>query len=140
MSVIRWAKLLEDNPLLVMDRLRGLDNAYITQASLATVTYRVFEYASYEDCVLDRNGSEVGVQASVTIASSIFDTLQTDSYWTDDDGVAIDAVGYNFRFQVPTARFPNAGKWYGIEFTFTPPIGETWKIKWGASTVAVGST
>jgi hypothetical protein len=140
MSGIRWAGMLEDNPLTVMDRIKGTGGAAITQATINTITYRVFQYDNYNDLLLDQNGSEVGVQASITKADAVFDTLQTDDYWTEVEGGPPDDEGYNFRFTVPPARFPSASKFYRVEITFTPTTGDAFKIVWAVSTTAVASS
>lgn len=139
---LRYAALLEDNPLTLADRILGNDVAAITQATINTISFRVWEYASWDDAKLDRDGSEIGTQASLDKTIVVFDTLQTDAYWESPPGSgnAIDDTGYNFRATIPPARFPSAAKWYRVEITFTPTAGDAFKIVWVASTTAVAST
>jgi hypothetical protein len=138
---IRWACMLEDNPLTILDRVKAGANQLLLQSMLASISYRVWQYDNREDLLLDRNSTEIGAQTAITISTSVFDILQLDDYWVDADGNPIDAIGYNFRFTVPPARFPAASKWYRVEFTFTPPLGgDPFKLVWGVSTTAVASS
>lgn len=57
----------------------------------------------------------------------IFDSLQTDDLWVDDDGNAIDATGYNFRHTIdicPDNAFALAGRNYLVEYRLQPLAGE----------------
>ena len=109
------AWVFEDGGATVLARIRGNSGAYITQASLSTITYNVYD--------LDDSDAAV-TNGSVTISSSVFDTLQTgDDRWTAD------SVGFNFAFSLPVAAFPNGAtttnnyRRYRIEIKFTPSSG-----------------
>ncbi len=59
---------------------------------------------------------------SIDVASSIFDTLQTDSIWD------IDETGYNFKHVLNVSAnqaFTVAGRTYRIVFELTPAGGQT---------------
>ncbi len=90
-----------------MSRVKGLSGSYITQASLSAITCKVYN-----------NVGTLVTSPTVTISSSVFDTLQTtDSRWTRD------TTGYNFLFTIPAAAFPSVGL-YRVEFKFTPATGD----------------
>lgn len=51
--------------------------------------------------------------SSVSVASSVFDALQTDSSWNKD------AIGYNFAHTIPAGAFPGLGDYVAV-YEFTP--------------------
>lgn len=101
----------EDAAIQCLARVTGLAGAAITQTSLSSITYKIF----------DLNGATPNTPISsgtLTIASVVFDALQTDARWT------LDTTGYNFRHaHVPTA-FPIGDHTYRIEYVFTPTNGD----------------
>jgi hypothetical protein len=104
----------EDSPYTLMAYIKGQNAAAITQASINTLTFRVFQYDSHPEAENDENGTEVGVVATLTISVVINDTPQTDNDWDTDD------IGYNLKHVIPAARFPTGGKWNAIEYLFDP--------------------
>ena len=69
-----------------MARMEGADAAAITQSSVSSIDGKVF----------DKNSStDTGTTLTVAVATSVFNTLQTDARWD------VDATGYNFRFTLP---------------------------------------
>lgn len=140
---IRYARLLEDNPLTLADHVKmrsGATSADLTQAALSggSIKYRVFEYANQADAEADSNGTEILTESTLTISAVVFDTLQSNDLWTDNGGDSDD--GFNLLVDIPAARFPSAGKWYRIEIKISPPTGDPFKIVWVASTTAVASS
>lgn len=121
---ISRAQGFEGSPLTLMDRVYGHAGTAITQASLTAISYAAWEYASVDDAESDTNGTAVGVSASLVVADTVFDTLQTDARW------ARDALGYNFRFTLPVARLPNGGKYVRVEVLFDPTSGEDFPSVW----------
>jgi hypothetical protein len=100
----------EDQSATFFDRVRGNSGALITQASFTAITYKVF----------DRAGTEVAT-GTVTIGSSVFDTLQTsDAAWTAAGG---SSTGYNFKHTIPASAFANPGR-YRVEYKFDPTSGD----------------
>lgn len=123
---IHYASVIEDSPLVIMDRVVGISGAAITQATLTGIAFRAFEYASQEEAESDTEQTEVGTSETLTVSSVIFDTLQTAAPWDSSK----EATGYNFRTTIPAARFPNGGKWVAIEVTFDPVSGEDFCDVW----------
>lgn len=104
----------EDASLTVMARIQGNAGTNITQASLSSITCKVFD--------LD-NANVVVATPAVTISSAVFDSLQTtDPRWTKD------TTGYNFRFTVTASSFPTGSRRYQIEFVFTPTSGDVFPL------------
>lgn len=82
----------------------------LKQADLSSVTFRTYEESD--------PGTAINT-GTVTISSSIFDTLQTstdDPVWTGD-------YGFNFRHDLAPANFPDGGKVYVVEYKFTTTGG-----------------
>lgn len=136
MSKIHFGEGREDTPIVLMDRVQNVAGANITQATITSIAYRVFEYASEQEAKLDTNGSEVGESATLTKTDVVFDALQTGAPWDS----AKDAVGYNFRFTLPSARRPTGNKWHRVEVTFTPSSGEAFAIVWIIETSALAGS
>ncbi len=99
----------EDCGSLVLARIVGWTGALVTQATLDTITYKVFD--------LDNNRQQTGSD-TLNKAAVIFDTAQEDGSWPYDDG-------YNFRFLLPASCFPTGGHKYRVEFIFTPVGADT---------------
>jgi hypothetical protein len=66
---------------------------------------------------------------SVVVNDVIFDALQTDSRWTRD------AIGYNFRLDLPGAAFSDS-RIYRVEIRLTPVGGESFRIAYELEAVA----
>lgn len=122
MNFLGWVETegFEDTAHTFMARIRGNAYALITQATISTITCKVFDRAS-------ATPTTALATPTVTVSSAIFDTLQTDGRWTADsetepgeDG----ETGYNFLFQVAGSVFSGAGRVYDVEFVFTPTSGE----------------
>lgn len=119
-ATVYKANVWEDGGLFVMARVYGNAGTAITQASLTSIAYAV---------TLKSDGSTI-TSGSVTVSSSVFDTLQTsDPRWTRD------STGYNFSFAVPVAAFPTADERYRVKFTFTPTSGSVFFLVFEAYTV-----
>lgn len=92
----------EGSECWLMQRVVGADAAVITQASVSAVSYTVY------------TGTTVVVASTaLTIATVIFDTLQTDAKWT------VDATGYNFLQILPRTAIPDGGTVYTVQHKFT---------------------
>jgi hypothetical protein len=110
----------ENSAHTFMARLRGNSFALITQATISSITCKVY----------DRSSATPGTPVSsptVVVASAIFDTLQTDGRWTVDSSTSPGSdgsAGYNFLHQVVGSVFSEGGKTYDVEYTFTPTAGE----------------
>lgn len=102
------ALVWEDGGGLFMGRFQGTNGANHTQAGLSAITCSVFDLA---------NPLVAIATPSVVIATSVFDTLQTDARWT------LDAIGYNFRHQMPMGTFTGANADYRVEYKFTETGG-----------------
>jgi hypothetical protein len=105
----------EDTGLWVAARIRGNAAALITQASLTTITYAVY------DVTVRANPGLILAATPLTISAVVFDTLQTtDARWNNSGG---DATGYNFAHAIGSTVFPSGDHVYRIEYYFTPASG-----------------
>lgn len=100
----------EGSTPVILARVQGIAGTNVTQASLSTLKYHV------------RNSSDVEVIAStaLTIASIIFDAVQTDSGWDED------ATGFNFKHQLGAASLPEAAEIYTVVYQFVDTAGAIW--------------
>lgn len=97
-------------------RVVGDDAVAITQADTNTVTYSVFSL----DSAGDRSVVSGHDGAALSDSDVVFDTLQTDDRWEEDD------TGYNFRHTInisENAAFASRGE-YLIEYLITPVSGQ----------------
>lgn len=106
--------ILEDNPVILLDRLE-IAGALALQADISAISARVFNYANLEDAKADVLGTEVGTAISFVVATSIFDTLQTGGMWP----TAKDSRGYNCKLTIPAARFPSGSLFFRVEVKIT---------------------
>lgn len=102
-------------PVPLFARIRNVDGALTTQASLTSITYNVFDLGSATP------GTAIVSGATINKATAIFDSLQTaDPRWTED------IIGYNFLFTMPANSFPLSspgGRVYRVEITFNQADG-----------------
>jgi len=100
--------IVPNQPVVILLRQRDLTAAYITQASLASITYAVFD-TSGED---PETATDTG---TLTIVSTVFDRPKIDNRWTND------SIGYNFLHVLDA--FPDAGHFYSVYYQFIPTSG-----------------
>lgn len=98
--------VIEDSPAALLNRVRLFDTGeYIQQAEIDSISVEVFNLQTAE---------QVGETFTLDVTESVFDTLQTDARWTEDD------TGYNFLAVIPSDYFPSGGQTYRVEITVTP--------------------
>lgn len=91
--------------------LNGTD---ATQAAITSIARKVFDLDSTTPTTATSTSAPV-------VASTVFDTLQTDGRWTADE------TGYNFRDTVAGSVITD-GHRYRIEYVFTGASGEKFAI------------
>jgi hypothetical protein len=125
---VHRAKGFEGAPIVLMNRVYDGAGAVIVQGAITSIAYRVWEYASEDEADRDENGEQVGAEASLTVASVVYNTLQTASPWDSTR----DSTGYNFRFTLPSACRPTGGTWHRVEVVFNPSAAgeEDFPIVW----------
>jgi len=112
-------QVFKDGAVTCLARIVGADGAVILQADLTAIEYTVYLLDDQDPDSRTAITSHTGV--AVVIATSVFDTLQTDDMWDADD------TGYNFRYTLSIATavpFAIAGRNYLVEFTFDPVAGQ----------------
>ena len=105
-----------------MARIQGVDAANIVQADISSIAYSIFDLAD------PTSATDTG---SLTVASVVFDALQTDARWSEDE------TGYNFRWDVPASIPATGTKRYRFEIAFTPGSGEVFHALFESSTIAL---
>jgi hypothetical protein len=109
LSDVRAVTHWEDTDLVVMSRVKNVDGDNVTQASISSITCKIYNRLT---------GELVGTE-SLTVSSVVFNTLQTDDPWDED------STGYNFRYTVSGSYFPDNDVTYRVEVTATPTSGST---------------
>jgi len=98
----------KDASYMARIQLAGVD---LTQAKTTSVTRNIYDTSS--------TTPKTAIDTTVlTVASVVFDALQTDDRWTVTDD------GYNFRDDIGGAEFPNGGHTYRVEYDFVGSSGE----------------
>lgn len=120
--IIHKAVSFEDSGISLMARVVGTASTNIAQAEFTNITYGVISTKS-------GSSATIAFGSSLTIASVVFDTLQTDARWTRD------ATGYNFRVDLPSSAIPDGKRTYRAEVKFTPSSGEPFHIPWSIETL-----
>ena len=125
MELITKSKGFENSGIVYTARVLKVDGTPVVQSDLTSVTFRVY----------DSSDSSLIESPAVTVAGSVYNTLQTDptgNLWTDD-------TGYNFRVAVDESAFPEGDKTYRLEFKFLPVTGSYFYCVHEHSTVAIFS-
>lgn len=104
----------EDGACTCMARIVDNDGSAALKADLSTISRSVFDLDGDTPTVVYSGPT------AVVVASSIFNTLQTDDRWD------VDEVGYNFLNVVPASVLSSGGHRYRIEYLFTPVDGEVY--------------
>lgn len=107
---------LEDAPVTYIARIRNTIGTVLTQALTSSIACKVYRLSEDDD-------PELVSEPTVTVASTVFDTLQTDSIWD------IDNTGYNFRHVLPGSIFSAPDTVYRVEYVVTPASGEVFPLK-----------
>jgi hypothetical protein len=108
----------EDAGCTFLARIRNTTGSYITQATLSSIAWKVFDLDSATPNTATASGT-------CTIASTVYDSLQTEAdVWTKD------GTGYNWKYTMAASNFPDGNngttlqRRYRVEFLFTPTSGE----------------
>ena len=124
-ATVTKATVFEDGGAQCMARIVGNDAANITQASISSIAMSVFDAVA--------GGSAISTRAPV-VASTVFDTLQTDARWSTD------STGYNFLDTVLASELPTGGMTYRVEYKFTPASGQVFFVVFELTAKALGYT
>ena len=126
-----WWSVAKNHAPIFLARVVDATAASVTQAAISTATYTISR--------LDPNDpdSRTAVTShsaiSLTVSAIIYNALQLDDLWKDDDGNYLDDSGYNLKVQPSMATavpFAVAGAEYLMEVTLTPTSGEKILVRW----------
>lgn len=123
-SDITRSVIWQGMPVALMARLRNPAGVYVTQASLSSIGYTIFDLGSSTPATPTASGT-------LTIASTIFDALQLDARWT------IDSIGYNWLWLAPGALFPNQATEYRVKILLTSTDGNQYPAVYQLTTQAL---
>lgn len=108
-QIIKGGPVWQNGGASFLARLRSSSGSLLTQATTSSITCIV------HDMTLD--GQTTIITPTITVASVIYDTLQTGTQWTKD------STGYNFKYDIAATAFPSAGHIYVTQFKVTPSSG-----------------
>jgi hypothetical protein len=100
----------------------------VKQADLSTVTIKVFNISA--------DPPTESYTATLTIASVIFDSLQTDATWVP----GVDSTGFNFSVDIPASAFPTGDQKYRAEVKYTTTGGSVGWGRWQGLAVGVATS
>lgn len=101
-----------NSPVVLMERIQLIDGTDVQQADITTITRYVHNLTTEED-------DDTGVE--LVIADVLFDDLQTDSKWTEDND------GYNFADTVLASLLVAENTCYQVVYVFDPVNGEDYR-------------
>jgi len=110
----------EDSQPHLLSRFTKSNGVNAQQADVASIALKVFDLDS-------DTPNTATVTRALTVASVVFDTLQT-SLWTRD------STGYNFKAQLASTDLPDGARRYLVEVVATLAAGGTvtvglWSLK-----------
>ena len=109
-------------------RVVGQSGSNVTQASLTSVTYSVYN--------LETDTYVLG--GTLDISNSIYDTLKTAQNTTGFSNLwTRDATGYNFRANISKSAFPDGERAYLVRFLFDPVTGEDFPLVFRVDAIGV---
>ena len=111
LAVVTRAVVHEDSTVTLLARVLVDASNVLTaavQSDFSTITYTVHA----------KDGTSVTAQTTLTISSTIYNSLQTGNIWSttlDKDGF----TGFNFKATVAASSFPTGATTYTVEVKFT---------------------
>lgn len=136
---IFYGTVQEDGNYTVLARMCSLDGTgdeyipgegkVLKQADVSSIGCKVYALGTDKNSL---TGTEVTPSPSVSISSSIFDTLRTTGWPLVPPG---DLHGYNFRHDLSGTYAPAPEEWYLIEYTFNLASGGVAYLKEKVKTV-----
>ncbi len=104
--------LFQNSAGVIMGRVTNNRGADVTQASLTSLVLTVEDKA-------DPGVAVASSPYTLTVADVIFDTLQTDTIWTNTTD------GFNFLYDTENAQLVKGATSYIFQFRATPTSGES---------------
>ena len=124
-AIVTKGMIFEDSGTTLLARILGNAGTPITQASLSSISYAVFDLQGADPATAVQTGT-------LTISAVVFDALQTsDPRWTVDD------EGFNFAHAAPASWFNESTHTYRIEYKFTPASGEVFWAVFTLTTIGI---
>lgn len=101
-----------------------LDGSLLLQATTTSITRTVYLKALNAGAAR----TVVSAAAAVTVASAVFDTLQTDDRWDEDN------TGYNFRDTIASTVFTLADRTYEVLYSFVGSGSQVFVVRFDNQT------
>jgi hypothetical protein len=102
------SEIFEGKDIWTLARVTGADRVALLQAGVTSIDLDVYDLTS------ETPETSIYTESSISVASTIFDTLQTGGMWDDDD------IGYNFSHRSGNSNFTQeGGHTYQFEYELT---------------------
>lgn len=118
MADVFTGSVFQNSSVIVMARIKAASGAYLVQSDLTSISMEIWRI--YGD---SREPGRTAGPTAVTVASAVYNTLQTGGLWEADD------TGYNFLYECPNSGFNDEGV-FRVEIRFTPTSGQSFVVKW----------
>ena len=115
----------EDTDAVFMARITNWAAANITIATVTSITRYIYD---------ETGGTTIDSGTAVTVATSVFDTLQTDALWSKD------STGYNFKDTIGETAFVTGGSTYRVEYIVKPTSGTEFPVAFQVTAKALRSS
>jgi hypothetical protein len=125
-----YGNAFKNGSAILMARIVGAGGANIVRADITAIRYSVYLLDDQDPDARTAVANHDNVALSV--ASVVFDSLQTDATWT------VDTTGYNFKHVLNVSSSPAfsvAGRRYLVEYRLTPAAGQVILVRFRINVV-----
>jgi len=106
--------------VILMGRIKSRSGEYISQSTISTIAWTLTDVSD------GPNSGTTVASSTFTVSAVVFNSLQTDAFWTKD------TTGYNFRGIITATNIPTtySGDRLQADVKFTMTSGEVLRGQW----------
>lgn len=120
---VQKGQIIEKSSVILLARVLATDGTPMQQASVSSIACRVFDV---------QQNTQSG-NPTLTVAGTIFNSLQTDAKWTAD------STGYNVAVPLDGTNFPAGNTVYRVEVKITPVGATAFYLLWDVQSTLIYS-
>lgn len=113
-QIYRTPPIIPGESIPLLCRLKDTSGSYATQSTFSGIVLDIYDVDDPDNLVVP--------QVTLVVASTVYNTLQTDSRWT------VDNTGYNFAYATLSTHTPRPDTQYRLKFTCTQTDGRQLKF------------
>lgn len=113
-ATIQTSKVIENSGAVLMARIVNDLGVAVVQADISSLTCKVYN---------NETGTLI-TSPTLSVGSTIYNTLQTPAAWTAD------STGFNFAASLAGSCWPEGGVVYRVEVKVTPASGNPYYLVW----------